>query len=200
MNYLAHIFLSGSDRQIQLGNFIGDAVKGNAYRNYPGPIADGILLHRAIDAYTDNHPAIKETVQTLKPHFGRYSGVLLDIYFDYLLASRFGSFSTVPLKRYTRRFYFTLIRNRRYLPVRIKRFMWHFIGTDRLGKYATAEGIRSSLGIMVRVHRIDISVEQAIRYLGEHEEDLFTLFLPFFLELRTYCDNYIRNGNREIPG
>ena len=56
MNYLAHIFLSGSNRKVQLGNFVGDAVKGSSYKNYPPDIAKGIQLHRAIDDYTDRHP------------------------------------------------------------------------------------------------------------------------------------------------
>ena len=42
MNYLAHIFLSGSNRKVQLGNFVGDAVKGSSYKNYPPDIAKGI--------------------------------------------------------------------------------------------------------------------------------------------------------------
>lgn len=36
MNYLAHIFLSGNDRCIQIGNFIGDGVKGDGINNIPG--------------------------------------------------------------------------------------------------------------------------------------------------------------------
>lgn len=142
MNYLAHIFLSGSNRKVQLGNFVGDAVKGSSYKNYPPDIAKGIQLHRAIDDYTDHHPAVCEVVHRLQPEFGRYSGVLLDIYFDYLLASRFESFSGVSLRRYTRTFYLSLLINYRYLPVRFKRFIWHFILTDRLRKYATLNGIR----------------------------------------------------------
>lgn len=101
MNYLAHIFLSGSNRKVQLGNFVGDAVKGSSYKNYPPDIAKGIQLHRAIDDYTDHHPAVCEVVHRLQPEFGRYSGVLLDIYFDYLLASRFESFSGVSLRRFS---------------------------------------------------------------------------------------------------
>ncbi|MCO7112706.1 acyl carrier protein phosphodiesterase [Bacteroides uniformis] len=61
------------------------------------------------------------------PEFGRYSGVLLDIYFDYLLASRFESFSGGSLRKYTRNFYLSLLINYRYLPLRFKRFIWHFI-------------------------------------------------------------------------
>jgi len=190
MNYLAHIFLSGSDRKMQLGNFIGDAVKGNSYQNYPQAISNGILLHRAIDDFTDNHPVIKEMIRTLKPYFGRYSGVLLDIYFDYLLASRFTSLAGLSLKKYTRRFYITLIINYHYLPVRIKRFVWHFIATDRLGKYAKPEGIREALEIMVDYRHLDISVDKAMQYLSEHEEELFAAFQPFWVELQAYCETY----------
>ena len=154
MNYLAHIFLSGSNRKVQLGNFVGDAVKGSSYKNYPPDIAKGIQLHRAIDDYTDHHPAVCEVVHRLQPEFGRYSGVLLDIYFDYLLASRFESFSGVSLRRYTRTFYLSLLINYRYLPVRFKRFIWHFILTDIEICMLTGDGERTassvagSLGIM----------------------------------------------------
>lgn len=190
MNYLAHIFLSGSDRKRQIGNFIGDAVKGSTYKNYPDAVTNGILLHRAIDDYTDHHPIVKETIQSLRPHFGRYSGILLDIYFDYMLASRFQQFSSIPLKRYVKGFYIALIIHYRILPDRIKRFVWHFIFTNRLGKYATKDGIKDSLEIMVRVHRLPISVPEAINYLSEHEEELFNTFKLFFTELQKFCEDY----------
>lgn len=191
MNYLAHIFLSGPRRRVQIGNFIGDAVKGSAYNDYPGAIRSGILLHRAIDTFTDGHPAVRDTVRSLRPQFGRYSGVVLDIYFDHLLASRFGEFSDIPLKRFSRGFYIAMILNRRWLPERIKNFMWHFISTDRLSKYATPEGIGEALRIMVKYGRLDISPEEAVRYLTEHKEELWRVFLPFFTELRAYCESYI---------
>ena len=91
MNYLVHIFLSGDDRRVQIGNFVGDAVKGRAYENYPLGFREGILLHREIDDYTDHHPVVREVVDMLRGGFGRYSGVLTDIYFDHLLARSFQS-------------------------------------------------------------------------------------------------------------
>lgn len=60
MNYLAHIFLSGNDRCIQIGNFIGDGVKGDGYKQYPRKFQQGILLHREIDAFSDRHPLVRE--------------------------------------------------------------------------------------------------------------------------------------------
>ena len=74
-----------------------------------------------------------------------------------------------------------------------KRFIWHFILTDRLRKYATLNGIRESLNIMVEYHHIDISVDKAIRYLEEHDEELFAVFQPFFIELQRFCAEYQHN-------
>ena len=183
---------------MQFGNFIGDAVKGNSYVDYPQRISDGIQLHRAIDVYTDGHPLVRESVRSLRPRFGRWSAILLDIYFDYLLASRFDEFSGVPLRRFTKRFYFTMIRRRRWLPGRFKRFMWHFICSDRLGKYATKEGVGQSLSIMVKVHpQMDISVGEAVNYLTEHEEEILAVFRIFFNDLQSFCNGYIMAVDRD---
>jgi len=190
VNYLAHIFLSGPDRKVQVGNFIGDAVKGNSYNDYPPAFRRGILLHRAIDAFTDNDPEVREAVRALKPRFGRYSGALLDIFFDYLLASRFREYAGVGLRRFTRRFYLAMIRYRRWLPPRIRGIMWHFIGTGRLGKYATPQGIRESLEIMVRYHRMDISPGEAVRYLVEHEPELRAVFESFLARVKEFCRTF----------
>ena len=62
MNFLAHLYLSGSDPMVKVGNFIGDHVKGNAYQNYEIGIQQGILLHRKIDFFTDTHPLVKQSV------------------------------------------------------------------------------------------------------------------------------------------
>ena len=97
MNYLAHIFLSGNDRCIQIGNFIGDGVKGDGYKQYPRKFQQGILLHREIDAFSDRHPLVREAVGIGRETFGRYSAVVNDILFDYFLASRFQDYAGLPL-------------------------------------------------------------------------------------------------------
>lgn len=198
MNYLAHIYLSGTDKKLQLGNFIGDAVKGSSYKKYPRSVAEGILLHRAIDQYTDHHPLVREVVQKLKPDFGRYAAVLADIFFDHLLASRFTEFSDVSLKCFVRRFYFTLLVNYRYLPERFRRFIWYFIWSDRLGSYASVAGIREVLEIMVRYKHVDISVVKAMVYLEGNREELFSIFSVFFQELQNYCSGYICSDDRQL--
>ena len=58
---MAHLFLSGDDDDIKIGNYLGDFVKGNQLDKYPKGIRDGILLHRKIDHFTDNHPVVLES-------------------------------------------------------------------------------------------------------------------------------------------
>lgn len=83
MNYLAHIYLSGSSPQIRVGGFIADAVKGGIPEHYPYKLRSGIRLHRLIDNYTDHHPLVREMVALLNREFGRYGGILPDLFFDH---------------------------------------------------------------------------------------------------------------------
>lgn len=172
MNYLAHIFLSGNDRCIQIGNFIGDGVKGDGYKQYPRKFQQGILLHREIDAFSDRHPLVREAVGIGRETFGRYSAVVNDILFDYFLASRFQDYAGLPLKRFSRRFYTALAWNYRHLPERFQGFIWHFILTDRLCRYASLTGIQQSLEIMTRYRGLQIDPAQTPLFMQEHGERL----------------------------
>ena len=60
MNYVAHQVLSFGDPNLQLGNLLGEVVKGNQYQQYSPNLQKGILLHRQIDTFTDAHPIVKE--------------------------------------------------------------------------------------------------------------------------------------------
>ena len=53
MNYLAHAFLSFQQPDILVGNMISDFVKGKSKFTYTPGIQKGIMLHRAIDQFTD---------------------------------------------------------------------------------------------------------------------------------------------------
>jgi acyl carrier protein phosphodiesterase len=86
MNHLAHCFLSFGDEDLLLGNFLGDVVKGHNWKKYPRPVQRGILLHRTIDFFTDNHPLTDRCVSRIRPFARRYSPPFVDILYDHLLA------------------------------------------------------------------------------------------------------------------
>lgn len=184
MNYLAHIYLSGTDKGCRIGGFIADAVKGASLDNYPGNIRRGILLHRKIDNFTDTHPLIREFSKELRNKFGRYAVILPDMYFDHLLAIRFNEYAGTSLRRFAYDFYLSLFTHYRFLPSRIRSFMWHFILTNRLYRYKSVAGLKESLDIMVTYDRIVMNVDDAVSYFITHQERTNRLFQEFFPQLQ----------------
>ena len=126
MNFLAHLYLSGENKEIAIGNFIGDYVKGRQYLNYPPGVQKGIIAHRNIDTFTDSHPMVKETKDYFREGYGRYSGIVVDVVFDYFLAKNWESYSTHPFKEFTKKVHAILLGNFMMLPGRVQRFVPHF--------------------------------------------------------------------------
>lgn len=198
MNYLAHIFLSGDNRALQVGNFIGDFVKGRRYEDFPQDIKRGILLHRRIDEFTDAHPIFRETVDVLRPEFGRYSGIMADMYFDYFLAVNFEYYSKGrSLNCFAYNFYFAALWYYRWLPQRVRGFIFHFIGTNRLKQYETYGGLWASLKIM-SIHKTKaIDPEKGIVFLRKNEEQLSEVFHHFMPEVIDFA-NKQRHPNIKV--
>lgn len=189
MNFLAHIFLSGNDPEVKLGNFFGDFVKGSSYNNFPERIKKGILLHRRIDEFTDNHIEFKKSVNLLKPRFGRYSGIMADMYYDHFLAADFHNYSSVSLNCFAYNFYMHALLRYPLLPTRIKRFIFHFAGSNRLRKYASKEGLQESLEIMRNRKSAAFQPELAIEVLTEYCNELESHFQYFFPEIIQFADS-----------
>lgn len=183
MNYLAHIYFSGTNRKVAVGNFIGDFVKGRKYEEYPSCLKKGILLHRKIDHFTDTHPVFRETVDLLRATFGRYSGIMADMYYDYLLASDFERYSNgQSLGNFSRNFHLSVLMYYRWLPKKVKGFIFHFIRTNRLKKYATYDGLRHSLEIMSVYNCSAINPTLGIEFLVKNEAQLRILFDKFMTD------------------
>ena len=185
MNYLAHIYFSGKNRKVAVGNFIGDFVKGNSYDKYPLSFQEGILLHREIDQFTDTHPIFRESVDLIRPSFGRYSGIMVDMYYDYLLASDFERYSNGQnLGKFSRNFYLSALLYYRWLPKKVKGFIFHFIRTNRLEEYATYDGLEYSLKIMSVYNSSAINPTLGIEVLAKNDAQLRKLFEIFIVDAK----------------
>src|SRR5579863_3534628 len=108
MNFLAHLYLAGNDEGLLVGNFIADAVKGDKYKTFPENILKGILMHREIDSFSDNNPVYLQSVHRLQPTYGKYSGVITDMFYDHFLAINWDTYSTISLKEFCMKTYETL--------------------------------------------------------------------------------------------
>lgn len=83
MNYMAHIYLSHGKEEQLLGNFIADFVGNKDLVNYGKKVIEGIMLHRKIDSFTDNHDIVRKGTKRLRSIQGKYAPVVIDIIYDY---------------------------------------------------------------------------------------------------------------------
>src|ERR1051325_10142199 len=103
MNYLAHLFLAEDDPESLLGNLLGDFVKGAKKDDYPDSIRRGIELHRKVDRFTDAHRVVRSSLSLISPARRRFAGVLVDIFYDHLLAKDWQIYSSVPLATFSQK-------------------------------------------------------------------------------------------------
>ena len=188
MNFLAHIYLSGESDEIKLGNFIGDYVKGNKYLQFPEQVAFGIQLHRRIDSFTDQHADVKECAKLLKPGYGRYSGVVTDVFFDHFLASNWHEYSTDTLRQFSKHAHAVFLSNFLLLPFRVKQFLPFLIQHKRLESYAQRDSMFHVLEIMSRRTSLPANSEWAIQILHQEYQQFEALFRSFFDELIDYVE------------
>ena len=191
MNYLAHIYLSNEEEEITLGNFIADGVKGKKYVQFPLGIQQGILLHRAIDSFTDAHTIVRKSTKRLHKKYGHYSGVIVDILYDHFLAKNWTQYHSIPLHKYTENFYNLINSNFDRLTPRIQKMMPYMIEQNWLLSYASIDGIGKILDQMNRrtnnQSKMNLAVLELTTYYKEFEEE-FTLF---FEDIKKYSKNKI---------
>lgn len=181
MNFLAHAYLSGNSTKLLVGNFIGDFVKGKQYRNLEEEVAQGVLLHRAIDDFTDQHPVVGQSKAKLREKYRHYAGVIVDMAYDHFLASNWSRYHSQGLLEYTKKVYAIIEDHNPILPGRLET-MLHYMKQDNwLYQYATLEGIDQALTGMSRRTKFDSKMDEAVIDIENHYQDLkeeFETFLP----------------------
>jgi acyl carrier protein phosphodiesterase len=194
MNFLAHLYLSGDNAELKVGNFIGDFVKGkNLTERFPPDIAKGIALHREIDWFTDRHAVVKQSKDRLRKKYRHYSGVIVDVFYDHLLARNWGSYSTQLLPDFAEECYDTIQRHEKILPEEVKAMMPYMIRGNWLVNYAQVEGIQRALSGMTRRTRFESRMDESVVDLQHGYEDFKKEFDTFFPELIAAAQTWL-NG------
>ncbi|MFC0778766.1 ACP phosphodiesterase [Flavobacterium sp. HJSW_4] len=184
MNFLAHIYLSGENDLIKIGNFMADGIRGKQFEHFPEDVQKGILLHRFIDTYTDSHDIFRTSTKRLHDRYHHYAGVIVDIVYDHFLAKNWEKYSDEKLELFVKRFYHSLHDNYEILTEKTQGLMPYMIERNWLVSYRTTEGIQHILTQMDRrsknISQMQFAVEELIEFYDEFEEE-FTLF---FEEMR----------------
>lgn len=195
MNYLAHIYLSGTNDLLKIGNFMADSIKGHDYEKFDAAIKKGILLHRHIDSFTDMHPVYRQSKHRLHEKYGHYSGVIMDILYDHFLAKNWSKFSDEKLEDYANNFYQLLQDNYEILTERIKGMMPYMIARNWFVSYATIAGLEMILFQMDYKTKHRANMQEAVVELQEFYTEFESEFFIFFQELIISCQQKITELN-----
>lgn len=146
MNYLAHAYLSFNQPEILVGNMISDFVKGKTKFTYTQGIQNGIALHRAIDEFTDAHPATKKAKEFFRPAYRLYSGAFIDVVYDHFLSVDTNAFdNSTALENFTVQTYDTIENNFSVLPPAFQNIFPHMKQYNWLYNYQYPAGIEKVL-------------------------------------------------------
>jgi acyl carrier protein phosphodiesterase len=192
MNFLAHLFLSGHDKEVMVGNFIGDFVKGRDLEaRYGAGIARGVRLHREIDFFTDRHPIVKQSKDRLRGKYRHYAGVIIDIFYDHFLAKNWDAYSSQFLPDYADHCYETVLSFETILPEEVKYMMSFMVKQNWLINYARFEGIHRALAGMSRRTKFESKMDEASADLKRDYDSYENEFAEFFPLLMNYCSEWI---------
>lgn len=187
MNFLAHLFLSGDDKELKIGNFIADSVKGKPpVDEYSEGVIKGIYVHRNIDTFTDSHPIVLSSIKRLRERHGKFSGIVVDIAYDHFLAKNWKLYSSVELYEYIHDSYALLMQHRSELPEKVQRFLPYMVKSNWLYHYKTLEGIDKVFKGMAKRTPIQSNMASAMKDIWMDYEEYENEFKAYFPELIAY--------------
>jgi len=193
MNYLAHIFLSDS-RECMLGNFLGDFVKGLIDAiPFEGDIKKGIILHREIDAFTDNHNVSRNSMRKFEPKHHIYSGIIVDIVYDHFLAKNWEKYSTQTLEDFADEAYSIFEENFDIFPETMKKFVPRMTLQNWLVSYRRKDTISLVLERTSKKLKHKNTIAQSFDEFEENYIELEQDFLIFFPELIQFSKDFSAN-------
>lgn len=202
MNYLAHAFLSFGDTERLTGNMIADHVKGRmALDALPAGIADGIRLHRKIDAFTDTHPAVQRAKVWFRDPYHLYAGPVLDTLWDHFLANDPAAFeSEAALKAFSSGVYSGLDTTAAWHPEAFSRYFPHMREHDWLYGYRSVRGAERSLtGLSRRAAHMPPPEAAYEIFIGRYYQ-LAQCYFELMQDLFAYVKSEIRAQGKDTPG
>jgi len=144
LNFLAHFHLARNTDASRVGALLGDFVRGtpeSLRAQFPDEVIEGIMLHRAVDQFTDSHPVFLESKQLLSPERRRFAGIIIDVFFDHFLARHWKDYSDEPLDHFISEIHRILDRRTEWLTPELEALLPRMQSENWLGSYATLEGL-----------------------------------------------------------
>lgn len=184
MNWLAHLLLSEPSPEFRVGNLLPDILGPAELAALPEKFQHGIRRHFRIDAYTDSHPVVKQSARRISPEFRRYAGVLVDMFYDHILARDWDSHARIPLEDFAASVYASFDACRDNIPVTAFSVFERMRSGDWLCSYRRADGIRLALDRLDLRLKKPAALGKAVEELELHYTNFQADFTVFFPDLK----------------
>lgn len=186
MNHLAHLFLSPPSVEARVGNLLGDFARGLDSSLLPSEVRRGLENHRAVDAFTDQHPDVKAAKTLFSSKRRRFAGVALDVLFDHYLLRHWRVFTDTPKSAFIEDVYHDLTVGRPLMPERMARVTQRMVEDDWLGAYESLDNIGLALDRIAGRIRFRNEFAGMIEEIRPLDAALEAHFLSFFPQLVLY--------------
>jgi len=187
LNFLAHIALSGNDKEIAVGNLIADTILPKERKLLNNKMMQGVKMHHAIDTFTDAHPSFTNTTRLGREILKKYAPVATDVFFDHFLAVHFQKYHKQELSTFSNEFYVVLREYEKFLPQRAQILIHHLVKNDWLNMYKTKEGLNIILTQMSRRTKFESNLNNAILVLNENYTEIENDFVKLYPQLIDLC-------------
>lgn len=189
MNHLAHLFLSPDSELHRVGSLLGDFARGLDPSALPPPICEGLRHHRAVDAFTDQHPDVTASKRLFSNQRRRFAGVALDILYDHYLLRHWHRFSPVPIDDFIDQVYRELQENQTMMPQTMQTVTSQIVRHDWFRSYQDLDSIGFALDRVASRIRFRHSFDGIIDEIRTYDLELEAHFLSFFPELQAHARN-----------
>lgn len=183
MNFLAHLYLSGGDEHLMVGNFLADFISNKEVAKLPSDIQKGVQMHRQIDSFTDQHPMVRQSATRLHGKHGKYAPVILDVFYDFLLAQNWGSYSADTLDDFAQAAYEVLLQHLSIMPPMLHDRLPKMVADNWLVRYGTEDGLRFTFSRVKLRSSAPHYFENAVESLTENYHAFNSEFNAFFPDI-----------------
>jgi acyl carrier protein phosphodiesterase len=187
MNWLAHVFLSESSPEFRLGNLLPDLLEKNRLIDFGPEVQRGIECHRRIDAFTDSHEIVLQSIRRVNVRYRRFAGIVVDVFYDHFLATDWQYYSATPLEEFARDVYASFEKVYGLAPQDVVSCLQRMKQGDLFCSYRSTAGVEMALERIGRRFRKPVDLGSAASDLQARYDSLHADFTVFFPELRAHA-------------
>lgn len=186
MNYLAHAVLAKPSDYSLVGNLLGDFCKGVDLSTLPQAVLDGLVNHRAIDRFTDQHALVQQAKKLFSTKRRRFAGVALDVLFDHFLICHWHVFYPESFLQCKQRLYEQFEKVEPIMPIRMRQTMQKVRQQDWFSAYQHLPGLAIALDNIAGRIRFSNEFRGIIGEISPNYSELEQIFLQFYPQLQEY--------------